>query len=235
VLYWVKLTSKIWVSILDVLFPSICLGCRTHLDERYKSALLCEDCLEKIPIYKTVFRTEKGLLLFAVTSYADKTAKELVHYFKYKSFLAAQKPIRELVLKYLNNFQDNRMNSPALVVPIPLHKSRFKERGFNQAEILAEIIGGCLNLPVETRLLTKIKRTKDQTKLKDYDERKRNVRNSFVLHTEVLEPLKQSGIEKIILVDDVYTSGATIHEAVKLLHRAGLKDITVFVFAKAGQ
>lgn len=177
-------------------------------------------------------QANEGLPLFAVTPYEDKIARELIHYFKYKSFLAARNPLQELIFKYLNLFKIKLEKTVA--VPIPLHKKRFRERGFNQSEILAEIVGEYFNLPIETELLTKNKKTKDQIKMKDYDERRKNIKGGFVLNIERLKYLKAAGIEKIILVDDVYTSGATIEEAAKLFRRAGFKNINIFVFAKAG-
>jgi ComF family protein len=115
-----------------------------------------------------------------------------------------------------------------IVIPIPLHKNRQRERGFNQAELLGKIISEKLNLVMRRDLLVRVKETKNQAELKNWKDRKKNLEKSFaVTAPEIIRK------KNIILVDDVCTSGATIEEAAKTLKESGTRKIIALVVAKA--
>ena len=105
-----------------------------------------------------------------------------------------------------------------VLVPIPLHPAKFKKRGYNQSELLANELSKRLSIPVETHLLERTKKTKDQKKLSG-NQRLKNTVGAF--------HMPQNGVKykKIILVDDVYTTGATLDEASRTLISGGLKNI----------
>lgn len=219
---------------LDVLFPSICLHCRTYLNgPEEKENLLCDACFTGIKIYSNVFKPDPQLNLTAIGSYDAGALKELIHYFKYNGFLAAQVPLKKLIVKWLNaNFSlvSHFLPPDSLLVPIPLHKSRLRGRGFNQAELIAQALSQLFQLPLEKNLLERTRNTKPQIEMKNAEERTGNIKDSIQV-----KPGREaifSKYQSVILVDDVYTSGATIKEAAKTLRRAGVKDITAFVMAK---
>jgi predicted amidophosphoribosyltransferase len=114
-----------------------------------------------------------------------------------------------------------------LIVPVPLHPRRERERGFNQAKILAEIVAHHFNLTL-IEALKRIKNTKPQAKIKDIEKRMQNIFNCFAIKS----PEAIQG-KNIILIDDVFTSGATINEAVKVLKQNGAKKVIALVLAKA--
>jgi len=132
------------------------------------------------------------------------------------------------LVAYLRNLAsaDFPLDSYTLV-PLPLHPSREKERGFNQSELLAEIISKTFNLPLEKNILIRAKNTRAQAELTDWEERQANLQNAFT----VADPENLKG-KNIILVDDVYTSGATMSAAAETLHKAGAKKIIGLVLAK---
>jgi len=114
-----------------------------------------------------------------------------------------------------------------LIVPVPLHSRRKRERGFNQAKLLAEIVARHFNLTL-IEALKRIKNTKPQAKIKDIEKRMKNISNCFVIkNPEMIQG------KNIILVDDVFTSGATMNEAVKILKQNGAKKVIALVLAKA--
>jgi len=113
-----------------------------------------------------------------------------------------------------------------LVAPVPLHPARLRKRGFNQAQLIAEVLSEELDLALDTKGLKRIRNTGAQMEIKDRDKRKTNVRGCFSADRE-----KFSG-KSILLVDDVYTSGATIKEAATALRQAGAKEVNTFVLAK---
>ncbi|MDO8429915.1 MAG: ComF family protein [bacterium] len=226
--------------ILDILFPQICLSCQTSLKSEEKSDGLCAFCLSKIILHTTLFcgkcrarlpdntkicHKDSAYLLGATTNYEDQI-KSLIHGFKYKSWSRLQGPIKKLIIKYLQNLNLEFKNY--IIIPIPLHKKRQQERGFNQAILIAKIVSIELKLPLEQSVLMRIKETKSQAKIKDWDQKKENLDNAFDLKAP--EKIKD---KNIILVDDVYTSGATINEATKILKANGAKKILAFVIAKA--
>lgn len=106
---------------------------------------------------------------------------------------------------------------PDLLVPIPLHPSKERMRGFNQAEYLAERIGDFYEIPVASRILVKTRKTKSQKKL-DARERSRNLQGAFLVK-ERLDGLK------ILIIDDVYTTGSTMDAASASLKEAGAKRV----------
>lgn len=219
----------LWGYFLDILFPPICLACRAYLAEQIeKDNLLCNTCFSSIPIYETVPLMPKFALV-AISTYDNKALRELLHAFKYDRFLAAQTPLTFLIDKYLNSVNFSKvLSNNTVIIPIPLHSKRFRERGFNQAEKIADILAERLGLSVNNGTLTRIKNTPHQTTRKSKTERLDSLKNSF----EITDKKELSG-KTVILVDDVYTTGATMNEASKALRRAGVKDIIGFVVAKS--
>lgn len=226
--------KTVWQQVLEILFPPICLNCRDYLqntDEREN--LLCMDCFSSIKIYSNIFQPDSQTNLIAISSYENSALRELLHHFKYNGFLGAKAPLERLITKWLDI---NRPLIPAfmcpnsLIVPIPLHKSRLRKRGFNQAELIAEILGRHLRLPLEKDLLERVRNTKSQIGMKSAKDRSENIKNSIRVRPD--QEMILSKYPKIILVDDVYTSGATMKETTRVLRHSGARDITAFVVAK---
>lgn len=229
--------------ILDILFPALCLHCQKQLSGRDKNNGICNDCLSKIAIHATLFcpvcrnrlpenkkicHRDCKYLLASATNY-DDIIKSIIHAFKYKKWSHLQYPLKDIVNTYLDNLKfQNTDFTYYLIIPIPLHKNRQQERGFNQAELIAKIISEKLNLNLEINNLIRFKETKSQVEIKDWEQRRNNLNNSF----KILNPAKIAG-KNIIIVDDVYTSGSTINEAVKVLKESQVNKIIAFVIAKA--
>jgi ComF family protein len=114
-----------------------------------------------------------------------------------------------------------------IIVPVPLHTERLRWRGFNQSLLLAQAIGRGQQIPVDPFLLERIRSTVPQTQLNER-ERQANVRGAFaVVAAERLQG------KHVLLVDDVYTSGATVQECAKTLRREGAAAVDVFTLARA--
>jgi len=113
---------------------------------------------------------------------------------------------------------------PDMVIPVPLHSKRLRKRGFNQSLRLVRTIFP--HIPLGIDVLTRTLNTKPQTEL-SMKERLRNVRNAF----EAASCLPE-GVETILLVDDVYTTGATVRACAKTLKKAGAKEVHVFTVAR---
>ncbi len=228
-----KLINKIWNVCLDALLPPICLCCRSHLGtEIEKENSLCENCFGQIKVYQNIFYINPRDRLLAVGPYDNAPLRELIHGLKYKHLLTIKKPLGKLIRQYLNNVNaEGVIDRGAVVVPIPLHFFRHRQRGFNQAELIANIVAEQLKLTTDNKVLKRIKSTKQQVNIKGNEKRLENVRGCFALAPGAAEKIRG---KEGVLVDDVYTSGATVREAIVTLRRAGIKEISVFVLAKAG-
>jgi len=229
---------KLKNTALDILFPPICLNCQKPIDDRNK--LICEKCLSLIKLNNTLFCSvcrarlaenkkichyDSRYLLAPAGNYDDPVLQNLIHYFKYKSFKNLAPILGEISVKYIENRKLKIENFSA--VPIPLHPRRERQRGFNQSELLAEFLAKKLNLELIDGL-KRIKNTDPQAKIKKPEKRLENINGCFALKNA-----EQIQGKNILLIDDVFTSGATINEAVKILKTNGAAKIIALVLAKA--
>lgn len=104
------------------------------------------------------------------------------------------------------------------LVPIPVHKKKLQKRGYNQAQVLAEALGKRLSIPVETKLLNRVVNTEPQKSLGP-EQREQNLHKAFSCSGA------HNGYQSVLLVDDIYTTGATIEACTKSLHAAGIPDV----------
>ena len=247
-------------AVLDILFPPICLNCQKPIDDRNK--LICEKCLSLIRLNNTLFcpvcrarlaenkkicHYDSQYLLAAAGNYDDPVLQNLIRYFKYKYLKGLAPILGEIAVNYIRNLKLEIRNFA--VVPIPLHPAKERQRGFNQSKLIAEFLSKKLNLEL-IEPLKRIKNTEPQAKLKDQDKRNENILGCFEInpHTKrEWSPLakdnfySRSGVgvknsikgKNILLIDDVFTSGATINEAVKILKINGTSKIIALVIAKA--
>jgi ComF family protein len=113
-----------------------------------------------------------------------------------------------------------------VIVPVPLHRRRLWWRGFNQAALLADALAQRLNLPLDAASVMRTRPTAPQT-ARDHDERRRNVRRAFA----VRRPARIAG-RRVLLVDDVMTTGATADECARAILKAGARKVDVFTLAR---
>ncbi|MCX6813261.1 MAG: double zinc ribbon domain-containing protein, partial [Candidatus Azambacteria bacterium] len=237
--------NTIKTFILDLIFPRYCLGCRKEMASK-QSVLVCDACFGKITLNSGVQchicglrnrfgtcpvrnRVSNGTCrkcqkktplrgLFAASQYKNPILKEMIHQFKYQSVESLKKPLAELIIAYITKELLTNKLTNSVLVPIPLTLKRKINRGFNQSELLAKEIGKFLNCPV-INLLKRKKFTSPQAEISDWQQRKENIANAFCLSTSYphfyrfRKPIKI----KVILVDDVSTSGATLEEAATVL------------------
>ena len=205
---------------LSLIFPNRCIGCG---DNRQ---ILCRTCILRA---KKQAREKKSVLflykLYYWGIYENKTLRSALRKFKYHGTYGLADPfsdmLTELVKPDLHIFKEN-----SLVIPIPAHEKRKSERGYNQAELLAVKFCEKIGLPLDASILKKTKNTPSQTSLSGI-ERIFNVRNSFsVSNTDAIKN------KKIILVDDIITTGATFSEAARVLKEAGALECVGLVVAK---
>jgi ComF family protein len=193
---------------------SICSICGTTFPDSPAENHLCGDCLEKRPYFSYAR---------AVFSYED-IILNAIHQFKYKSNISTGEMLASFMADF--SFPDIDFNDYSLIIPVPLHVKRLRERGFNQSLMLARAIGKKRLIPVNFSLLKKHKFTLTQTG-SNKKERKQNIKGAF----EVSEKKIITG-KNMIIIDDVYTTGATVNECAKTLIKAGAKKVSVLTLAR---
>ncbi|GAB6267818.1 MAG: ComF family protein [Smithella sp.] len=195
----------------------ICSICGTTFPDSPAENHLCGDCLKKRPYFSYAR---------AVFSYED-IILSVIHQFKYKRNISIGEMMSSLMADF--SFPDIDFTDYSLIIPVPLHIKRLRERGFNQSLILARAIGEKQQIPVNFSLLKRHKFTETQTGMHKA-ERKQNIKKAF----EVSNKEKIAG-KNIILVDDVYTTGATVNECAKTLIKAEARNVSVLTLARVFQ
>jgi ComF family protein len=151
--------------------------------------------------------------------------RKIVQKFKYGRKVSLGKPLGRLMTAGCAEFLSNR--EVDMIVAVPLHPKRLRWRGFNQSVLLAREVSRAYRIPLNLAVLTREKETRPQTELSE-DERRSNVRGAFSVHGK--EAIKG---KKILLIDDVYTSGATVNECSRVLMQARAKEVGVLTLARA--
>lgn len=235
-------------NLLDFVFPKKCVSCKKA------GEYICTNCFTYLSF------NDFGLCLVCnknsinglthpgcVGKYAidgsfssltyNPIAKKLIYRFKYKPFLLdLQSLLSELFYEGLIQNEtlaktiEQSSNESIFLVPVPLHKSKLKSRGYNQAEILAKGLSERLGIPTEN-VLSRTKNTKTQFKL-DRKERLENLKDAFALNSKfVIHNSKLKNVT-IFLVDDILTSGSTLLECANVLKRAGAKAVFGLTLAR---
>ncbi len=218
-------------SLLDFVFPLRCPGCNK------KGAWFCDDCLAKLrPVESFTCavcgeRAIKGIThprcqtkytldrLISIYEYQGPIRKAIA-WLKYKDVTGLAKILADLMAQEVEELGID-FGFDTIIIPVPLHWRRAWDRGFNQAELLANHFGESLGLEVRDNLLRRVKNTKSQTKLK-YKERRKNVSGAFAV-PESKE--KEVGGRDFLLIDDVCTTGATLDACANALKRAGARYV----------
>ncbi|MEK7608835.1 MAG: ComF family protein [Patescibacteria group bacterium] len=225
-------------AFLDLLFPPRCLSCLAFLS---RDDGMCAACAITIPVHRSFFcgvcharlpsptsicHKQSPFALGAATDYDVEAVQNLIHRMKFESVKSGAVFLGYLVAHYLRFVSED---IPAdLIVPIPLSSRRFKERGFNQAELISKVVSDRFLVPMETNVLKRTRESRPQSSLESYELREENIRGCFEVNEGVLVCNK-----RILLVDDVFTSGATAREAARVLKLAGAKKIIVVAAAAA--
>ena len=205
---------SIFESLLNELFPVLCFKCGK------RGAYICTDCISRMP--KTTLDEPDFISVFA---YKDETIRHLLSVLKYKSGRDIARICGALIYEELCALLSERalfgeFEKP-IIIPVPLSESRARERGFNQAELIAqEVAGAEKTFELCTGVLVKRKETRPQATIKNRAERLKNIVGCF----HIVHPEKIHG-RNIILIDDIYTTGGTMKEARKVLEQAGARNI----------
>lgn len=206
----------------DRLFPLHCFGCER---EGYWVCGACEDALLFLP---PVWQQEGPMPLrgsTAVFTYDQPMVRDMVTALKYQYAELIVPVMGDFIARWLSEGGADLFPADGVIVPVPLHRRRYAERGFNQAELIAEVFGRLLGQPV-IGLLRRTRATLHQTRQTRLA-RWQNVDGAFVVDKDAVIDGRP-----VIIVDDVTTTGATFAACARPLMAAGVEKIYGFAFAR---
>ena len=216
---------NIFKQLLELIYPAFCQICDLKLNS--EEEYLCHKCLYPIRISPSPFYPKSYKYLQEVWSWAiyENIMKKCIHLVKYKQkdyiFNLFKKPLIEF-------FERNSiMKNVDIITFVPLYSSKLRERTFNQAEIIAKVPASYYEIPLRN-LLQKTIKTLPQHNFDKY-KRIENVKGSFTVEDK--EIIRK---RKILIVDDILTTGATINECSKVLLEAGAKKVYGFTLLRGG-
>lgn len=209
--------------VLNFIFPPVC-GICLKTSKKY----ICEDCMELIK-FKSLNKIE---------IYNDKSFREHLYIFKYEGI------IRQRILEYKfkeksylhRSFSELILNSKKnidfikkydILISIPIHKYRMKTRGYNQSELIAkDLVHEIKNIKLENNVIIKNKNIVAQSSL-NKKQRENNIKDVYQIKS-----IEKIINKKILLLDDIYTTGSTVNECSRILKEAGCKKVGVITIAK---
>lgn len=222
-LLWGKIRHSIGLG-LDLLYPPRCGGCgATGLGWWCPACAAGEAPLGEAGIARARLDDGRPLLEIAWARFAPPL-REGIHAFKYGGSPQLAGPFGERMARA---WQAGAAGwGVDLIAPVPLHASRQRERGYNQSERLAEVAARILSVPLERGALSRRRATAQQAQL-DREARHANVAGAFVARPE-----RVSG-RRVLVIDDVYTTGATLRACAEALYAAGAADVAALTLARA--
>jgi ComF family protein len=191
----------------------LCKHCGKPIEDEEKE--YCSDCERK------KFHYDRG---FAVWVYDDAMKNSIAAYKYHSKKEYSMFYVHEMLRLYKVALHKLELDA---IIPIPIHRSKYLERGYNQAELLAKGIGRDLRLPVLTKLLVRNRKTIPQKKLSD-KERLKNLSEAFAVNEQFLNT-EITSIKKVLLVDDIYTTGSTVETCSSLLKSHGIDEVYFIV------
>ena len=232
---------------MELIFPLSCLNCNKL------GQLFCDKCSKQIKLksFQVCFLCQKAVTkngelcstcgkfsespinrIIICGKYQDELLTKAIHLFKYKFIRDLGTNLGKIQTKTLQNFS---VPLPDLIIPVPLHKRRLRWRGYNQSTLLAnqisiELAPG-IEIPVAEDVIRRKRYTIPQVKLKKHSLRQKNISGAFELFENSYRDLKG---KRVLLVDDVCTTGSTLFECAKQIRRLHPKSITAIVLARQG-
>lgn len=228
--------------LLDTVFPPRCAVCGGILKMEEREGFLCTDCRKDIPYFPQEIcphcggETDNGgfcdscvrhLPFHSVCGvFPYERVRDAIHLFKYDGDKTIGSGLGELMAAYLLENHEELLVKTDVMVSVPLHPRKEKFRGFNQTHILCEKISEKTGLVFWKKELERKRETIAQSELTP-EERKANLKDAFQATGDFTG-------KRVLLVDDIFTTGTTCKECAKELYRAGAKEVIVFVLSVAG-
>lgn len=206
------------------LTPGLCDPCVQTISRNVVSCRYCANPLPNPGVCPACLIASPGFDVTIGPFLYDDTARALVSSAKFHRDLGALACMGHLLGRHIASVVDKL---PDVVIPVPLHVSRLRQRGYNQAIEMTKVIRRYVPISIDTRSCTRIVPTAAQSGLQTLSHRRRNVRHAFAIGKMPAE------VDHVALVDDVMTTGSTLGEITRCLLQAGVQRVDVWVFARA--
>lgn len=225
-------------SLLDLLFPTPCLLCGRG------NRSLCATCLDSLPYIEPPICARCGKPALVKVDSCSFCLNRHLEYSRCRSLFVFENTARDVIhaLKYANTrtlacllaavavaHVEPELLAAGSLTFVPLHPRKYAERGYNQSQLIAAALSKQTGVPV-LPLLRQVRRTADQSEL-SAEERRRNVREAFELRPSMHQHC--ASISRVLLIDDVFTTGATVAECARALKAGGVADVRVLTLARA--
>jgi len=204
---------KYLIKILDFVYKKKCYFCRSS----YENMIMCHNCydaIEELSPYPIL--TINGVKVYSCCHYV-KEMQKLIRGVKYHN----QKDLAYYQAKFMYEYfiKIAGENAKYTIVPVPLHKKRYKQRKYNHMELVANELSKLTGWKVNVKLIERIKETKPQYKLKK-PEREANLKNAFKVYTDNYE------FDNLLIIDDILTTGSTLREMIITFQQSGITKLT---------
>lgn len=213
-------------SIIQLVFPIECINCGAE------QSWLCADCQAALPFNGKPLTSPPPLdLLLVATEYQHPVIETLIHLLKYQGVHGCATPLSDIVTDYMRRIDKKVLadilyrTQDTIIVPVPLHTKRQRDRGFNQSALLAQLVARQLKLPYRDDMLRRIRWTTPQATLTKA-ERELNLQGAFALRGSFKNPPKN-----VILIDDVATTASTLCGCAAVLKKHGVQQVIGLVVA----
>ncbi len=230
---------------INIVYPVFCAVCACNINEN-PGIGICESCLKKIQVNVSPFCPECGFKINAISQskqpcvFCKDThynfdralnvcgyqgiAKTCIHLFKYKRKIALGVILADIMTRFLK--EHATISEIDIVSAVPLHSSKIRERGFNQADIFAVRISDSLKLAYSSNNLCRVRKTRSQFSL-NKKQRAENLAEAFTC-----KDAKQFRGKSVLLIDDIFTTGATFNECARVLKQAGARRVIAVSMAR---
>ena len=241
------MASVLWTALKSLFYPQMCPMCGAYVGEQKEQGQLCDKCLLSLPRTEQAALRENSTEMELLSGYSSMSvAKKKMHIDRAAAFLFFEKdhPLREAIhkMKYANRPQIGYylgrqaayemqyaefFDGIDVIIPIPLHRNRFRSRGYNQSEYIAHGLSEVTGIPLDKTHVTRERNTPQQA-LQTQEGRKSNVVGAFAVnHPEQLYR------KHILLVDDLLTTGETMRACIQALRPIRGAKFSVFALCKA--
>ena len=220
---------------IDFFFPKVCIISDIKIPQNNSNPYISDEIIKNLdkPSRQDLYLLENKLdannTFTCFVTKGNNDVNKILHHLKYKGFSNLGLFFGEYISEnVLENYSDIRKKYN-IICPVPLHKTKLRERGYNQSDFIVRGINKTLKLDYFPELVIRSRYTKSQTKL-PYPERVSNVKNAFNINPKFANMVKK---KHIILVDDVVTSGSTLNEVIKVLKESGATNVFAVTIAMA--
>jgi len=229
----VQIIKRCAEIVSDFVYPKVCIVSGNKLQE-HNSNDFVEDAvlysLERVTPEDNKDSKHKLRCDFAFCMYyfrENGSTQTIIHNLKYSGLSGIGIMLGELIGREINTLYKNDLKGYDYLIPVPLYKSRIRERGYNQSEIICKGISDVIGIQVLSKNILRVRNTKSQTGL-NIAERKENVKGAFGINVNFANALAG---KNVLLVDDVITTGATVHEVINVLRNSKVNSIGVIAAA----